>query len=790
MSHNGRLIEEKHIVGATPFLIAARKELSSFQREPVHQIEVRGFKYTVRFQEQSLWVEVLWPNRGCLAGRLAYIPIPGARITNLDAHDSGARISVDCDVGVFHVTLETPEKGVPMLHWRTALAPAEDLMIANWAPDLYPLDDSRNPLGVGGVVHTADGGPTGAMAFVTVTRPWEGSCVYIQYLTELNKYFESTRTSPNNLISDEWPELGFRLPDAASHALPAGQETVVSDAYLLATTETPGDKLQAGRLFLDMYAQIYLALPRPEAMFRDWPRLVDETMRDLTHSSACGVDKDGDRYLLAYVGANDRPPESMVQLAVLVPMIEYAQWLGEDIKLTTRLRQNLARFYNAEAKTMVRWLPGEEHLLGKEEHMSEEVMDSWYLYHTYLNLSRLAQDGDDDARRLFLDSIDYGIKVARHFGYHWPVFYNLHTLETIKAQTKPGRGGEHDVGAQYVHVMMQAWDLTGERRFLEEAERSAQELKGLGFDLGYQFNNTMFGAGGLLRLWIETGNQLYRDLSYVCIANVVRNFWLWECKYGYAKSYHTFLGLVPLRDAQYLALYEELETLAAFHEYLEVGGEDVPASIRLLLCEYCKYVIDRTWYHYPGELPIEAVAEKPKSGHINRELAIPLEDIYEGWQKAGQVGQEVYGAAAPFVFATRHCHLIRGVKFRIHCDYPIEGFKARPSRGHGMSVAGTARFRLLGDRRCHAHVRVVPDDYNPLPQVTLKTRRGRTLQIMKGDVVENGYLEFKLPGNAEVVVTWRSESGTPRRNRAESNGSASSTRRKRKGNKKPRPATQ
>src|SRR5436305_2053760 len=134
-------------------------------------------------------------------------------------------------------------------------------------------------------------------------------------------------------------------------------------------------------------------------------------------------------------------------------------------------------------------------------------------------------------------------------------------INILEAQTNPGAGGEHDVGAQYVHLMMQALDMTGERRFIEEAERGAKGLEGMGFELGYQFNNTACGAGGLLRLWQETGNELYRDLSYVCIANVVHNFWLWDCKFGYAKNYQTFLGVLPLRDAVYIALYEELEIL-------------------------------------------------------------------------------------------------------------------------------------------------------------------------------------------------------------------------------------
>jgi len=86
-------------------------------------------------------------------------------------------------------------------------------------------------------------------------------------------------------------------------------------------------------------------------------------------------------------------------------------------------------------------------------------MDSWYLHHPLLNLSRLALKGNKVAEKLFLDSLEFAIKVARHFKYHWPVFYKMDTLEMVKAETKPGEGGEKDVAGLYAHIMLQAWNL-------------------------------------------------------------------------------------------------------------------------------------------------------------------------------------------------------------------------------------------------------------------------------------------------------------------------------------------
>jgi hypothetical protein len=755
MSREALVLPQEDVVGASPWLLAVRDELASLGPHSMAEGHSGPCTFKVFMQGRSLWIVVEFSGGGGVALRAASCMAGEWHLREHLCQDATVQVDIGTSFGDYCVTIDLPTEKQPVLHWRTSLVPSVELMLPYWPADLYPFDQAFNPLTTHGIIHAAQKGPKGAILYGTLSRPLAGSFLYLQNLTELNRYFEQTGTNPDSRISGRWPELGFLLPPSLDKALPEGKEVVVSDAWIIFSDAVPRDERQGAKLFLDFYSQLYLALPKPEPMHRDWPSRVDATVRDLTHSLECSVEKNGYRYLLAYVGADDRLPESMVQLAVLVPMIEYVDWDGDGIPLIEQIKANLPTFYNDEIRTVVRWLPAEAaRLQGQEEHMGERVMDAWYLYHTCLNLSRLAEHGDETARRLFLDSIDYGIQVARHFNYHWPVFYDTHTLEVIKAETQPGAGGEHDVGAQYVHVMMQAWTLTKEQCFIEEAERAAQALVGLGFDLGYQFNNTSFGAGGLLRLWKETGKDLYRDLSYVCLANIVRNFWLWECNYGYAKHYHTFLGLPPLQDACYLAMYEELEVLAAIHDYMCVAQGDVPASLRILLCEYCKYLIDRAWYHYPSELPPEVLAEQSQSGYINRELAIPLEDMYEGWQKAGTVGQEIYGAAAPFVFSTRHCHRIDDGHFIIHCNYPVLDFTIRRRRGRRLQQAGSASFRILGDRRCRCYVRIVPNDYLPLPGVTVRAGKGSAAKEVEGALTVYGYLEYELPGDAFVAVGW------------------------------------
>jgi len=68
-------------------------------------------------------------------------------------------------------------------------------------------------------------------------------------------------------------------------------------------------------------------------------------------------------------------------------------------------------------------------------------------------------------------------------------------------------------------------------------------------------------------------------------------------------------------------------------------------------------------------LPKEALAEKCRNGYIDPALSYPVKDLYPDGQPAGQVGQEIYGAGAAMVFATRSFHRIEGTNFVLFCDH-------------------------------------------------------------------------------------------------------------------------
>jgi hypothetical protein len=427
--------------------------------------------------------------------------------------------------------------------------------------------------------------------------------------------------------------------------------------------------------------------------------------------------------------------------------MEYSQWGEEEIPIIKDLLEGLPRFHDEKADVIGRWLPSAAHKLdGSEPQKKPEVMDSWYLYHSLLNLSRLAVDGHKTAQQLFLDSAEYAIQVAQKFDYHFPVFYDLYTMEIVKAETKEGEGGETDVAGLYAHIMLQAHKLTKDERYLEEAKKAARTLKGLGFNLFYQANETLFGAGALLRLWKETGDELFLKLSYVSLANAFNNMWLWECNYGYGEHYKTFFALFPLKEAPYTAVYEELEGFAAFHDYLRDYGRDVPEWLNILLPEFMRNMLYKASFYYPPNLPKQVMTEKPKTGEIDPKLWIPLEDIYDGWEQAGQVGQEVYGAGMPFGIIPRHYWRIPDEKFMIYVEYPVQDFST--------VEPGSALFRVLGDPRLSCRLRIIPTGRARLPDFEVVTERDETTETLKARKTEEGHLEYEIFGNRTVTVKW------------------------------------
>ena len=738
--------EEQETVGVSPWMLSLLDELGPDRPGPHWSYLQDEFSFEILQGKQSLWLIAQFPSRGQVALRAAYCPDGELAIDEIQQVATGIEIRLRSTVGDFRVQVEFIQAKQPLLHCKAMLTPVAPLLIPFWPRDVIPLGEEDDLTDSEGIIHATQVKARSGLLYFSHTRPTAGTVLYFQNLTSLNDYCKQTETSLSGVVGGQWPELGLALPATTGNALEAEKEITLSDAYVIFSPKVPKDDLEMSKQFLDLLAQVYLALPRVETEYIDWLDVAKKSLKDLTNSDKCWSEDKGKYYLNAYVGDFDTPPESMVQLTVLLPLLEYSDWSKKDLPITKEILSGLPNFFDRKAGVLARWLISLQHQLdGLEPQKNPRVMDSWYLYHSLLNLSRLAVRGDETARKLFLDSMDYAIKVAHEFEYHWPVFYDLDTLEIVKAETKEGEGGETDVAGIYTHLMMQAWKLTNEKHYLEEAKKAARSLKGLGFHMFYQANEVLFASGAMLRLWKETGDEEFLDLSYLCLANIFNNVWLWECNYGYAEHYKTFFALFPLKDAPYTAVYEELEGFAALHDYLEHFDGGTPESLNILISEFIRCMLYKVSFYYPPNLSPEVMTEKPKTGEIDPKLWIPLEDMYDGWEQAGQVGQEVYGAGMPFGIIPRHYWQVPDEKFMIFLDYPTQDFSVEQ---------GKASIRVLGHARLSCRLRIIPTGKKALPDIKVQTEREGEIETLRGHETEEGHLEYEVFGDRLVTVAW------------------------------------
>ncbi len=635
---------QSDVPGFTPETLQVQAEFRH-KAKPLFSFALRKRTVEIRPGRDTLWVVVRRPDRGSLALRT----IPWSGDYSYQVHErrpSGIVLDVATATGDWRVEVSILGE---TLRVTTHVTPREDLLLAFWPRDLYVLDAAGDPTTPKGWVEAGQRGFNTGLCYFCADTPAFGSVLYVQNLTALNRFFETTTTRPDGVVGGEWPELGYQPPTAPMgyqpprHALPKGETIAISDALLAFRDACGHDEADAARQFIHMLAQLYPYLDRPGVRDHDWAGRAGRTLADLEATAEVWQDHYGYDYLRPYLGAET--PDSMTQMAVLSAVRRYQAATGEGGDLGDRLQAGIHRFFDRPLKTFRRYL---EAATGDKDIHS---VDSWYLYHPLMNLARLASLGDEEARGLLMSSLDFAIGVARHFDYTWPILFDMRDLSvTQKARSPQGRG-QTDVGGLYAYLMLQVFDLTGDKRYVAEARAAFRAMEGMRFNTAYQTNLTAWGATAAVRLWRLTGDDGFLMRSHVFVANLLHNVELWDSHLGNARDYANFFGLTCLHDGPYMAAFETYEAYDAIGEYLAVGGDDLPEPTRLLLGEFRRRTRDVTWYFYPDALPEEALAGTVKNGRIDRGLSLPLEDLYGDGQPAGQVGQEIYGAGAALIMA-------------------------------------------------------------------------------------------------------------------------------------------
>lgn len=193
-----------------------------------------------------------------------------------------------------------------------------------------------------------------------------------------------------------------------------------------------------------------------------------------------------------------------------------------------------------------------------------------------------------------------------------------------------------------------------------------------------------------------------------------------------------------------MAMYECFECFAGFQEYLDQGGPELDPAARMLVGEFCKYALDRAWHYFPDTLPAEAVHQgEHQSGKVDRKLSFPLEDLYGDGQEAGQIGQEIYGCGAPFVFTAAAFRRIEDAPFLLFCNHALRGFERTGHRA--------LRLELGGGETCKALVSVIRRKRRKLPSVTLALASGEALEPASASPDR---IDFEVPASGGLTLGW------------------------------------
>ncbi len=523
-----------------------------------------------------------------------------------------------------------------LIHWTTTVFMLEWHPISNFDRDVqfYKLDTALS-LEPSMTAYADQDGYAAGITTLYEKNFVNSTVFYFQDFSVSNAYFQWIHASPKNTVGHSAGDFGYLLPTSTAN-LKKGNQYTLSSAFLVLRPGMPSSENELARDFLEALAGIYPHIEKPPLIPHDWKNLAEHTLQDL-NTPKCLVSLNGQEFLRSYV---DIPrlgsAEMITQLDVLRGMYTLEKSTGISSPLKSQIEGNLLSFYNTEHEQIVNDYPNEGISRG----------DSWYTVELAIGLSQLAQMGSSVASMLLFQSVPAIIQFARTVSYDFPVFFSYGTYQKIS-------GSEPDVAGGYAYLMLNCYNLKPDSLYLQEAEKAIAHVIGKGFQLSYELQMTGATAAACARLYQLTGKSRYLELSRLPLANIFLHTWLWECNYGAAAHYSTFFGLNPMPGANVITMKEQYETWQYLREYVSILRSELQPDVANLLQGFIRYTPQVLFYTLPPNLPSEALWTKTAAyGSTNdNSLTIPYEDLRDGWQKSGQIGQEIYGAGGVLCLA-------------------------------------------------------------------------------------------------------------------------------------------
>jgi hypothetical protein len=540
-----------------------------------------------------------------------------------------------------------------------------------------------------------------------------GRIYYFANYTAMNDYYKLAALEPIDAVSKFTEHrFGYTPPGNAHFQIPQGARLTLVDSYLYLDPAQAGPAAADARFFVDATAAVYGDLKALPTEFNDWRQVALDSMESLQDAS-CQTDAWGPKILKAYVNGPPKHADLASNLFVLTPFEKFSEVFGAGVPFRRQLEAGVDLFYvdqitSTGAGTFFDGVPA--------KNPDSHPESTWYYLYNILQIGKIAQQGNAHFRERFLSTIPYNIRFARFVNYRFPIVLDLLNLKPVDARI------EGDVAGCYAYTMLQAYEMTRKPEYLDEAKRAAESLAEMGFRIGYEMHITASGIAACGWLHQVTGDRRYLELSYLPLANLLRDTWLWESDLGYAYGYRTFNNIAAQRGCPVVGPVEQNEAWSFLREYYLRTEPSLPANLRSMIPEFTKQMMASAWCSYPQTIPAAAVHPGPPYNPTKPELWIALEGIFPGLQKSGSIGQAVYMSGAAFRYAGDSYHrptaksgtgepiegrsgadettIAKGLL--VYCEYPLVGCDWEPGRRR-------LSFRTAGDSRHTCRIRVYYD---------------------------------------------------------------------------------
>jgi hypothetical protein len=428
-------------------------------------------------------------------------------------------------------------------------------------------------------------------------------------------------------------------------SLPLHHWLTVVDSYLVLAS-IPAGQSEAANQYLDDTDQVVKLIGAPSEPRPRWRSIAAQEIHDI--SNGLNWDQVGTHdYLKSYVSDQRVSPELITQLSVLLGLREFmAHARGAHpaaARMMGRLDGDLPTFFNPTCHTV-----NNSMVTGPA---SQE--ESWYFLTNLISLLQLARIGDGTARRELLASAQTVINLGHKVHYVFPMDVQCPGLLTSGA-------AQTDVAGGYAYLMLGLYGMTHRQLYLNEAQASLPHLLGHGFFLSYEVHMTAYGAATAEELYQRFHASIYRRIAAATLANFFNSVRLWDCTYGNCAGgrFHTYMGVNPLPWANYIAMREQYESWLALSAFLTAAGTHpgrMMAPEADLVRRFVTATPETMQYALPTKLPTKAETAHPSEySFVTRNQLgwdIPLEDLRDGDSINGVIGQEIYGAGGPLIFA-------------------------------------------------------------------------------------------------------------------------------------------